>query len=148
MTSSLEQRWGVDAETGEDIMPPLQRKYLEEMCATLTPTHETVEQWCDDNHVSPRATRRWKKQPKFIKQWEMAATDAQASPEFVSPIIANMHRIASSNLPGAVKAAELVFKMTERLKPPTTRVEISRDDDFASFSDQELAAFVGTGVDA
>jgi hypothetical protein len=139
--------WKRNTETGEWIMPPLQREFLEWL-VDLNPEKGTMKAWGERKEIGLRSLSRWKSDARFIKEWESLADEVMVGPAFMQPIIQNMQRrAASSTANDAVRAAEVIFKLTNMIKPPTQRIEIAEDKKFEEFSNDELTAFLKAAAD-
>lgn len=133
-----DQKW-VQLPDGSWEMPPLQRKYLEEMCATLMPRYDTEGEWARENNVVTRTTRRWRADPRFREEWERLSAETYATQEFIEPIIRNMHRQATTGTGSqAVKAAEILLKYTERMRPDRLELALAPSDEISKMSDDEV----------
>lgn len=139
MDGGMTNRW-TKAPDGSDIPPPLQRKFLEEWCL-VWPRPCSQAEWARAHGVPAGTVRRWKTDPRFRAVWQARAEEEHLSPEFINPVISEMHRIATD--PNArpadkIKAGQVLLQMTERLSPPKVRVEVTRDESVEKLSDEEI----------
>jgi hypothetical protein len=147
MDAGPESKWTRNLETGEWEPPELQQKYLMEMLLAWPPTDKTDLEWAAEHDVTDRTIRRWKSDERFRKLWAEKADDMHIGPDFIEPIIQNLHAIATSSQPQATRAAELLLKFTEKLRPPVTRVVVTEEDRVEGLSDAELMALIDSGVE-
>lgn len=131
--------WGVNPETGERIMPPLQSEYLDwKLSDPKIPS--SIERWAEEHGVHKDTPRRWQRDKKFIAEWEKRAREKNISIDRVQSVVDSLHHQAV--LQGNVKAAQLYLQYVDRFMPQV-RVEVVKDTpDTEELSDAELAAQV------
>lgn len=128
-------KWTTDPQ-GNDVMPPLLKEFLEWLCAPLRDP-ATVEEWAAQHNVSSRATRRWRDDPRFKKQWEARAAETYGGVEMFSNVMRNLYDIATNRKDAAgVKAASLILQAMDRFTPKKS-IEMTSSD-LTSLSDDEL----------
>lgn len=132
-------RWGYDYKTDVSTMPQLQDKFLTEYCLVPKSERPTLDNWSREHGVDVRTLYRWKKDERFIKEWNKRWHRDIAHPDTVVPIIENLMDIAQSkNSPQAVQAAKLYLELTRQLAPPEVKVTVTPDQTLAAMSDQEI----------
>lgn len=128
-------RWQQDAD-GTWIMPALQQDFLEWLVSF--PRSGSQAQWARDHNVDERTVRRWKKDPKFVKEWRAHAEELNLSIERVQEVLNNLYDTASTqqNASG-VKAASLYLEYVGKFMP--TKKVVVESDDLSGVSLDELA---------
>lgn len=127
---------------GEDVMPDLQREYLDWLIDPdrTPPTHK---QWAADHEITDRTVRTWRNDPRFQREWAAAANEANVSPERTQAVVENLWKIASSAGPGAVKAADLYLRYVQ-LFVPQQKVVV-QDDQLDKISDEDIVRLLQDG---
>lgn len=119
-------RWTVDAD-GNDVMPPLQRHYLEDYLLQARPQGVNKTDWCKTNDVPVRSTRNWEKDDRFRREWHRRLHEMRLSPEWMGDVISSMHKIATDpNHPKAVSAGESLLKFMGMMSPQQVEVKVDR----------------------
>jgi hypothetical protein len=132
-------QWKTD-EHGNDVMPDLQSEFLDWLLAD-TRVPPTQRQWAETHHgpdgkpLNEQTVGRWKRDPRFVKQWELRSTEKNVSIERVQTIMDQLYAKAAG---GDMKAIELYMKWVERVSPPKQASRVP--DDLESISDADLAA--------
>lgn len=95
-------------------------------------TPPTQKAWCDENGVKPERVTAWKKQRKFLLEWERRARDFNISVDRTQGVLDTLWTAASR---GDVNAAREYLKYVDKLLPPK---QVERDADVQALSDEEL----------
>ena len=127
--------WKTDPDTGEKVMPDNWKKYLDWL---LSEDREpsTTKAWAAENGVNDRTVRRWKADPRFIREWDRRAAELNVHPERTQSVVDALHAAAVA---GDVKAASLYLQYIEKFTPQR-RVVVDDDRMVAGLSDSELHA--------
>lgn len=131
-------RWTVDAD-GNDVMPPMQRHYLEDylLKGKLEGVPKTV--WAKNNGVSTNTMNKWQRQEKFIAEWNRRLQQKRLSPEFHEDIIYALRKTAlDTTSPQHVKAAAELIKLLGMVQPKQVNVSVSDGTGLATKDDVEL----------
>ena len=126
--------WGWDEETGRRVMPERQDKFLEWMLSDPR-LPATQHEWAEENGVHKDSLRRWKRDPKFIAEWEERARQKNISVDRVQSVVDALYNQATS---GDVKAAQLYLQYIDRFTPKMKVV--NEDASTKGLSDAELLA--------
>jgi|TARA_E500000331_G_C17135420_1_gene660239 hypothetical protein len=128
-------RWQTDPESGEQIMPSDWSEFLDWM---LSDDREpsTQKEWAADHDVNDRTLRRWKSDPRFVREWDRRAAELNVHPERTQTVVDALYKAAAT---GDVKAATLYLQYIDKFTPKR-RVLLDDDRDAAGLSDAELAA--------
>ena len=143
-------RWSTD-DLGNDVMPPLQQKYLEECCLRYPPLMSNAE-WARENDVTERTIYNWRSDKRFKKVWREQADDLFAGPEVITPLIQKAYELALNDDGGASVKEQLAGMQEFRhwighVTPKQHRVEVVPvSAELAAMSDAELLAAVGSDV--
>jgi len=124
--------WVTDPDTNEQVMPDLWRGFLEWLLLGPERVPQTQKEWAVENDVHQDSLRRWKRDPRFRKEWEARAAELNVHVERVQSVIDAVYREAAG---GDVKAASLYLQYVDRFTP---KRQIIVDDDAASLSDDAL----------
>jgi hypothetical protein len=92
-------------------------------------------EWAAENGVHEDSLRRWKRDPRFIREWDRLASEVNVSPERVQGVVDALWAKAAV---GDVKAASLYLQYVEKFTPKR-RVVVDDDREAAGMSDAELA---------
>jgi hypothetical protein len=118
-------RWK-KAPDGSDIMPTLQRKFLEEHLLLGKLNGESQASWCRENGTSERTACGWKKDRKFINEWNVQLERKRLSPEWNEDIIEALRKTAmDGNHPQHVSAAKELLRLLQLIQPPKVQIEIT-----------------------
>lgn len=93
--------------------------------------------------VSQETLRRWEKDGVFRKEWAKRADEVVGSPERAQNVLDVLYNRAVA---GDVKAADLYLRATNKLAPPTVKVEDTRPT--SKLSDKELEELIGLSATA
>jgi hypothetical protein len=124
--------WVTNPDTNEKVMPDLWRSFLEWLLLGPERVPQTQKEWAGENGVSPDSLRRWKRDPRFRKEWEARAAELNVHVERVQSVIDAVYREAAG---GDVKAASLYLQYVDRFTP---KRQIIVDDEAASLTDDAL----------
>lgn len=127
--------WRTDPETGEKVMPDSWKAFLDWKLQgpDRDPRHQY--EWAELNGVHEDSVRRWKRDPRFIKEWDRRAAELNIHPERTQGVIDSLHLAAVG---GDVKAASLYLQYIEKFTPKR-RVVVDDEREVAGLSDVELA---------
>lgn len=129
-------QWHRDA-TGKIVMPELQSEFLDWL---LTPDgekeHRTIKAWAEAHSVTPATVGGWKKDRRFIREWEGRADARNVSVERMQRI---MDTLYEAGVDGDVAAAKMWLAQVEKMRPPK---QVEADADVEDLSDDELAQLV------
>jgi hypothetical protein len=127
--------WRTDPETGEKVMPDSWKAFLDWKLQgpDRDPKHQY--EWAALNGVHEDSVRRWKRDPRFIKEWDRRAAELNIHPERTQGVIDSLHLAAVG---GDVKAASLYLQYIEKFTPKR-RVVVDDEREVAGLSDVELA---------
>lgn len=135
-------KWRVGAD-GQEIMPPLQRQYLEEFLLTGRLAGQSKAAWCKEHGVSGRTVRNWERDERFIREWNKRIHQERLSPEFHEDIVKALRETATDrNHPQHVAAAKELIRLLGMIAPPTLNLNVNAAPDLASISDEELIGMV------
>tara|TARA_R100001463_G_scaffold1983_1_gene8465 strand:+ start:1349 stop:1771 length:423 start_codon:yes stop_codon:yes gene_type:complete len=119
----------------ESGLPAVRQRFLEWLL--LPPGHRvpsTVKEWAAENDVCSDTPARWKKDARFVREWDRRCAELNVNPERVQAVVDALWAKAAD---GDVKAASLYLQYTERFVPQQ-KVQVGRD--VSSLSDAELVA--------
>jgi len=127
--------WRTDPDTGEKVMPDSWQAFLDWKLQgpDRDPKHQY--EWARENGVHEDSVRRWKRDPRFIKEWDRRAAELNIHPERTQGVIDSLHLAAVG---GDVKAASLYLQYIEKFTPKR-RLIVDDERDAAGLSDNELA---------
>lgn len=130
--STADSRWRTD-EDGNLLMPAKQAEFLEWLVADdRHPTSQA--RWCVENDVHERTVQGWKRDPRFVAEWERRLQEKNTSPERIQAALDAIWAAAKTDF----KAAEAYLKYVERFMPaPEKR---TADKGIRDMSDEELDA--------
>ena len=94
--------WKTDDESGEKVMPDSWREFLEWLL--LGPDRQPVTQreWAAEHGVHEDSLRRWKRDPRFTREWDRRAAELNIHPERTQSVIDSLHQQAEG---GSVQQA-------------------------------------------
>ena len=120
--------------------PPLQDRFLDEYCLVPEQMRPTQKEWAERNGVSERAVTGWKRDQRFIDEWNRRMSLTWGHPDNLNGIINNlMEQAKSSSGTTAIKAAELWLKFMGLMAPPEMNVNVTATEpDVATMSTLEL----------
>ena len=126
--------WKTDDESGEKVMPDSWREFLEWLL--LGPDRQPVTQreWAAEHGVHEDSLRRWKRDPRFTREWDRRAAELNIHPERTQSVIDALHAAAVG---GSVQAASLYLQYIEKFTPKRRLVVDEREASW--LSDGELA---------
>jgi len=127
--------WTTDPDTGQLRMPDDWARYLDWLLDEGRVPSTSVA-WAEENGYNDRTVRRWKADPRFIREWDRRAAELNVHPERTQGVVDALHRAAVA---GDVKAASLYLQYIEKFTPKR-RLVVDDDRDVGSLSDAELSA--------
>ena len=127
--------WLTDPETGEKVMPELWQAFLEWKLQGPDREPEFQYEWARANGVHEDSVRRWKRDHRFIREWERRCAELNIHPERTQGVIDALHAAAVG---GSVTAASLYLQYIEKFTPKR-RVVVDDEREVVGLSDGELA---------
>lgn len=127
--------WATDPDTGEKVMPTQWEEFLDWLLSDER-VPATAREWCDERGLNERTVRRWKSDPRFVRDWDRRAAELNVHPERTQSVVDALYKQAAR---GDVKAASLYLQYIERFTPKR-RVVVDDDRVVTGMSDSELAA--------
>jgi len=125
--------WITDPESGVQVMPDSWRKFLDWLLLGLDRAPKTQKDWAAANSIHEDSLRRWKRDPRFRREWEARAAELNVHVERVQTVIDAVYREAAQ---GDVKAASLYLQYVDRFTPK--RQVIVDEAEAASLTDAAL----------
>ena len=126
--------WKTDEDSGEKVMPDAWRDFLEWLLRGPDRDPRTQREWAAESGVHEDSLRRWKRDPRFIREWDRCAAELNIHPERTQSVIDALHGQAVA---GSVQAASLYLQYIERFTPK--RSVVVEDRAVSGLSDAELA---------
>ena len=134
-----EYRWSVV--DGKDVMPSAVAGFLDWLL-TYPRVPETQVEYAESIGVHQRTVRKWKTDPRVIREWEVRAKSLNVGVERVQAVLDNLYRIATTRQDAAgVTAANQYMQMVDRFTPKNTVVV--QDSSIDGMTNAELAALAG-----
>ena len=127
--------WQTDTDTGKQVMPSTWRNFLDWLLLGPEREPSTQKAWAEAHEVHEDSLRRWKRDPRFIREWDRRAAELNINPERVQSVIDALWQRAAD---GDVKAASLYLQYIDKFTPKR-KVAVEDDRDVVSMSDAELA---------
>ena len=127
--------WVTDPDTGQLRMPDDWARYLDWLLDESRVPATSVA-WAEENGYNDRTVRRWKADPRFIREWDRRAAELNVHPERTQGVVDALHRAAVA---GDVKAASLYLQYIEKFTPKR-RLVVDDERDVVGLSDAELSA--------
>lgn len=127
--------WTTDPDTGQSRMPEDWARYLDWLLDEGR-SPSTSKAWAEANGYNDRTVRRWKADPRFIREWDRRAAELNVHPERTQGVVDALHRAAVA---GDVKAASLYLQYIEKFTPKR-RLVVDDERDVVGLSDAELSA--------
>lgn len=127
--------WKTDDASGEKVMPDLWRDFLDWLLLGPDRQPLTQREWAQEHELHEDSLRRWKRDPRFIREWDRRASEVNVSPERVQGVVDALWARAAE---GDVKAAGLYLQYVDKFTPKR-RVVVDDDRDASGLSDVELA---------
>jgi hypothetical protein len=126
--------WATDPVTGKQTMPDIWRQFLEWLLLGPERMPSTQKEWAAENGTHEDTVRRWKRDPRFRKEWESRAAEMNVHIERVQGVI---DAVYSEAVKGDIKAASLYLQYISAYTP-VKKVVVDKGD-AASMSDADLA---------
>tara|TARA_B100000686_G_C16534629_1_gene834133 strand:- start:476 stop:907 length:432 start_codon:yes stop_codon:yes gene_type:complete len=128
-------KWQTDPESGEQVMPSDWSEFLDWL---LSEDREprTQKEWASDRGINDRTLRRWKSDPRFVREWDRRAAELNVHPERTQSVVDALYKQAAQ---GDVKAATLYLQYIDKFTPKR-RVLVEDEREASGLSDDELAA--------
>ena len=127
--------WQTDTDTGKQVMPNAWRNFLDWLLLGPEREPSTQKAWAEAHEVHEDSLRRWKRDPRFIREWDRRAAELNINPERVQSVVDALWQRASA---GDTKAASLYLQYVEKFTPKR-RLVVDDAREVAGMSDAELA---------
>ena len=127
--------WKTDPDSGEKVMPEQWGEFLDWLLSEVREP-ATQKEWGAERELNDRTVRRWKADPRFVREWDRRAAELNVHPERTQSVVDALYRQASQ---GDVKAAALYLQYIDKFTPKR-RVMVDDQRDASGLSDNELAA--------
>ena len=127
--------WKTDPKSGEKAMPDRWAPFLDWLLLGLDRSPATQKEWAAENDVHEDSLRRWKRDARFVREWDRRAAELNVHPERTQRVIDSLFAQASQ---GDVKAASLYLQYVEKFTPKR-RLVVDDERDALGLSDAELA---------
>jgi hypothetical protein len=115
-------------------MPELWQAFLEWKLQGPDREPEFQYEWARANGVHEDSVRRWKRDYRFIREWDRRCAELNIHPERTQSVIDSLHAQAVG---GSVQAASLYLQYVEKFTPK--RRVVVDDREATGLSDVELA---------
>jgi len=141
---------------GQWIPPEKQLRYLQEYLMAWPRPYDTKQEWADANEVTVRTLNNWENEEKFTALWKRLSDKQFTHPDFLNPIVMGMQRIVSAawddpdiRPADRIRASETLWRMIEKMSPPTRHTEEPEmDEDLSRIDESDLLdAVTVVGVD-
>ena len=126
--------WSWDDDLNERVMPKLWQDLLEWFLKGPDRVPTTQKEWASEHGVHEDSLRRWKRDPRFTREWDRRAAELNIHPERTQSVIDSLHAQAVG---GSVQAASLYLQYVEKFTPK--RRVLVDDREASGLSDVELA---------
>jgi hypothetical protein len=133
MQSTADSRWRQD-EDGTLLMPQKQSAYLDWLVDDEREGSQA--RWCMENDVHERTVQGWKRDVRFVAEWEKRLNEKNVSPERIQAMLDTIWSAAKTDF----KAAEAYLKYVEKFMPAPERR--TADKGIRDMTDEELAAAI------
>ena len=127
--------WLTDPESGQKVMPEVWASFLDWLLQGRERDPKWQYEWAEANGVHVDSVRRWKRDPRFIREWDRRCAELNIHPERTQGVIDSLHQAAVG---GSVQAASLYLQYVEKFTPKR-RVMVDDERDTAALTDWELA---------
>ena len=128
--------WKTDADSGEKLMPDRWESFLDWLLLGLDRVPATQRDWAAENGVHEDSLRRWKRDVRFVREWDRRAAELNVHPERTQAVVDAWFVAAAA---GDVKAASLYLQYIEKFTPKR-RIVVDDERDALSLSDGDLVA--------
>lgn len=133
MQSTADSRWRTD-EDGTLLMPQKQSEFLDWLLSDIkVPLSQA--KWAVENDVNERTIQTWKRDPRFVSEWEKRAADKNLSPERIQDMVDTLYAAGKN---GDIKAAKDYIDYVSRFMPPPEKR--TNDKGIQGMTDEELDA--------
>ena len=72
--------WLTDPETGEKVMPEMWVSFLDWLLQGGEREPRWQYEWAEANGIHEDSVRRWKRDPRFVKEWDRRAAELNIHP--------------------------------------------------------------------
>lgn len=128
--------WKEDPSSGEKVMPDRWGSFLDWLLLGLDRVPATQRDWAAENGVHEDSLRRWKRDVRFVREWDRRAAELNVHPERTQRVIDALFAAAAG---GDIKAASLYLQYIEKFTPKR-RIVVDDERDALSLSDGDLVA--------
>lgn len=133
MKATADTRWRTD-EDGTLLMPAKQSEYLDWLLSDIK-SPPSQARWCLENDVHERTVQGWKRDPRFVAEWNSRLEDKNLSPERIQDMVDTLYNAGKG---GDVKAATTYLDYVQKFMPAPERR--TNDTSITGMSDEELDA--------
>ncbi len=127
--------WKVDPDSGAKVMPEQWATFLDWVLQGPDREPKFQYEWAEQNGCHPDSIRRWKRDPRFVRERDRRAAELNIHPERTQGVIDSLHAAAVG---GSVQAASLYLQYVEKFTP-RRRVVVDDEREVVGLSDDELA---------
>jgi len=127
--------WKVDPDSGAKVMPEQWATFLDWVLQGPDREPKFQYEWAEQNGCHPDSIRRWKRDPRFVREWDRRAAELNIHPQRTQGVIDSLHAAAVG---GSVQAASLYLQYVEKFTP-RRRVVVDDEREVVGLSDDELA---------
>jgi hypothetical protein len=118
--------------SGDYVIPAKQAEFIEWLLSDhRRPSNQR--QWAVENEVHERTVREWKRDRRFLAEWDRRAAEKNVSTERVQAALDTLWRVGTQQ--GDVQAITKWLEHVNRMRPP---VQVAKDEEFEELSDEEL----------
>lgn len=119
-----------------------QEAYLDWLCTVPSErTPPSKRAFSEEHHCTTQTLRNWEKNKAFRDEWSKRVDQIQGSPEKTYSLLESLY---SKAMNGDMRAADLYLRATNRMAPPTVKVETEHK--LADLSDQELDSLIAASA--
>ena len=131
MRSTADSRWRTD-DDGTLLMPQGQAAFLDWLLSDVK-SPPSQARYAVENDVNERTIQTWKRDPRFVAEWEKRLQEKNISPERIQDVVETIYMAAKN---GDVKAATAYIAYVEKFLP--TPEKQTNDQTIRGMSDAEL----------
>ena len=130
----------------DETPPPMVDEYLTNL-VRVDGERMTDVKFGEAHDIEPRTLRRWKKDERFRKLWQIRGDESVLGPDVMSPIYEAAVKIASDpEHPKWDQASKMILALADKIRPPKLEIVIPQEQRFEAMTDEQLAAYLGNGA--